>query len=338
MDANFKVKRGTNISHWLSQSDARGDERRSRFTQADARLLADTGLDHLRLPIDEVQMWDDQGQPIEEAWDLLQTGLDWVLDNGMNAIVDLHILRSHFFNAKVNPLFSDPAAAERFADCWRTISARLVGRPLNRVAYELMNEPVADDPQDWNRVARVAYDAIRVLEKDRCIVLGSNKWNGAWHFNTLDVPENDRNMILTFHYYNPMALTHYRAPWVPDMTGYTGPVQYPGQPIAQADFNALPHEVQLRVSGLNLFSNAGTMTADLMWPLAVSARTGLPLYCGEFGVVSNVPDGPRIAWYRDFKAVLEQHDIAWANWDFRGGFALFTKDGRKTAACSGLFG
>ena len=36
----FYIHRGTNISHWLSQSQARGQERRERFTQDDVKRLA----------------------------------------------------------------------------------------------------------------------------------------------------------------------------------------------------------------------------------------------------------------------------------------------------------
>jgi hypothetical protein len=54
----FEIHKGTNISHWLSQSDACGEERRQRFTREDALRLSDLGLDHLRLPVDD---WDFRG-------------------------------------------------------------------------------------------------------------------------------------------------------------------------------------------------------------------------------------------------------------------------------------
>ena len=54
----FTIHRGTNISHWLSQSNARGEERCRRFTRDNVRRLADLGLDHLRLPVDEEQLFD----------------------------------------------------------------------------------------------------------------------------------------------------------------------------------------------------------------------------------------------------------------------------------------
>ena len=333
----FTLGRGTNISHWLSQSDARGDERRRRFTREDVARLAALGLDHLRIPVDEEQLWDDQGAPHEEAWDLLQQGLDWTLEAGLNAVVDLHILRTHHFNEGPKPLFTEAAAAEAFADCWRKISERLGDRPRDRVAYELLNEAVADDPADWNRVLHLAYRTVRALEPQRCLVLGSNRWNSVAQYEFLDVPADDPNLILTFHYYYPMPITHYRASWTWQLKDYDGPIQYPGLAIPQEVFNTLPRDQQRRVAGVNTLGGAAVMEADLMWPLAIAARTGLPLYCGEFGAVAFAPDAIRAAWYADFLAVMTRHGIAWANWDFRGNFGLFSADNRKTVACSALF-
>mgnify|MGYP007105739987 CR=1 FL=1 len=38
---NFSVKRGVNISHWLSQSNVRGENRAVFFTEADVKFLSD---------------------------------------------------------------------------------------------------------------------------------------------------------------------------------------------------------------------------------------------------------------------------------------------------------
>lgn len=52
----FTIARGVNISHWLSQSERRGEERRAYFTEPDVAFLAARRVDHLRIPIDEEQM------------------------------------------------------------------------------------------------------------------------------------------------------------------------------------------------------------------------------------------------------------------------------------------
>jgi endoglucanase len=74
--SGFKAKRGTNISHWLSQSTNRGVERRTWFTKEDVAFLAGLSFDHLRIPIDEEQMWDQSGKPEIEAFSLLNQALD----------------------------------------------------------------------------------------------------------------------------------------------------------------------------------------------------------------------------------------------------------------------
>ena len=122
---DFVIKRGTNISHWLSQSDARGEERKNYFTEKDVKYLAGLGFDHLRIPIDEMQLWHENGEKDEEAFSLLQNALDWCAKYKLKAVVDLHILRSHYFNAKVKPLWTQPAAQERFFQCWRDLSGAL---------------------------------------------------------------------------------------------------------------------------------------------------------------------------------------------------------------------
>jgi endoglucanase len=331
----FAIHRGTNISHWLSQSKARGQERRAWFTRADVQRLAGLSLDHLRIPIDEEQMWTEKGQRENEAFDLLDAALDWCREADLRAVVDLHILRTHYFITETEPLlFTDPQEADRFAGLWQDLSAHLRRRANDRVAYELMNEPVATDPDDWNLVARTAYDAIRRLEPERTVVLGSNRWNSPSTFNDLDVPEGDRNLILTFHYYSPMLITHHRASWTP-VGKYEGPIHYPGQPIAPHDWDRLSAEMKQLLADQNTFYNASVMDRDLAQPLAVQKRMHLALYCGEFGVIHLAPDPIRLAWYRDFRTVLAKHGIAWANWDYKGGFGLFDK-GKPTVVVEAL--
>ena len=49
---NFRIKRGTNISHWLSQSEQRGEARRLHIQEDDFERLEELGFDFVRIPID----------------------------------------------------------------------------------------------------------------------------------------------------------------------------------------------------------------------------------------------------------------------------------------------
>jgi endoglucanase len=322
----FVVHRGTNISHWLSQSDRRGDERQRFFTAEDVALIERLGYDHIRLPVDEEQLWDLEGRPQEEAFDLLEAALDWSAAHGLRVIVDLHILRSHHFNDREKPLWVDPREQDRFVDLWRQLSQRLADRPLDQVAYELLNEAVADDPEDWNRLLARGVAAVREREPQRTLVIGSNRWQQVETFDELRIPEGDPNLLLSFHFYTPMALTHYGASWTP-VGRYQGPVSYPGRVVEERDLAGLSDDLVAAVrDGRGLDFDRGVFEALIAEPLALARRAGLPLYCGEWGALPAAPRGPRMRWYRDVRSVLEEHGIGWAHWDYKGGFGAVDRE------------
>ncbi len=335
--------RGTNISHWLSQSDRRGEERRAWFTPEDIRIITDYGFDHIRLPVDEEQMWDEAGKSEEDAFDCLENALDWAEAEGLGVILDLHILRGHSFGQMTEPkLFTDPEEEAHFAGMWRQISARLASRSTDSLAYELMNEPVADNPADWNRVAAAAMRLVREREPQRTILIGSNRWNSVFTVHELELPDTERT-ILTFHYYHPMLITHHRASWSQEGRMYDGPIQYPGRPIADEHLSQVrpPEPTKfgaLDFAELNKPFTRDNMVADFAGAIAVSRKTGCPLYCGEFGVVNYAPMPVREAWYRDIISVFEEYGIGWANWDYKGLFGIVDGERQSTGIAEAMLG
>lgn len=324
----FKIHRGINISHWLSQCDGRS-ERQTWFTQKDVNYLADLGFDHLRIPVDEKELWHENGRSDQEAFDLLNNALDWCESAGLRAVIDLHILRSHYFLDDSPELYTNPEAQAHFVDLWRALSGEFNGRSNDLVAYELLNEAVAPDPEDWNKVAHMAFNGVRELEPERTIVLGSNHFCEAETFKDLAVPD-DENCVLTFHYYNPMLITHYTAQWWANGAAYDGPVQYPGQPIADEVWDGLSPEMKAKLQSENAPFSRDSIVSGIAQPLAVRERTKRPLYCGEFGAYEKSPQQLRLAWYRDMISVFNEFDIAWANWDYKGDFGIITADGKDT--------
>ena len=326
----FEVKRGTNVAHWLSQSGKRGVERENFITKKDISEIARMGFDHVRLPIDEEQMWDENGNRHNDAFQIMTNCIDWCAENNMSVIVDLHILRSHHFNAKEKPLWTVPAEQEKFFDLWRDLSKTLKKYPNSLVAYELMNEAVADNPEDWNSLVARAVKAIRELEPERTIVIGSNKWQQAQTFDVLKVPENDKNILLSFHFYEPFLLTHYNASWT-YQKGYTGPVHYPGVILSNEEFDKLPEEMQ------EIAKKWKGKEFDKKWileqwqkPIQKAKKLGLPLYCGEFGIIVGPPEKDRLNWYTDMIQLFEENGIGYANWNYKSGsFGLIDDKGKR---------
>lgn len=321
--------RGTNISHWLSQSDRRGAARKAFFTEADVERIAGMGFDHIRIPVDEEQLWNEEGKKEAEAFALLREALDWSIQHDLNVVVDLHILRSHHFNSKDIKLWTDSSAQERFLQCWRDLSGELSAYPTSRVAYELMNEPVATDAEDWNKLVARGVEVIREQEPNRYIVIGSNMWQHADTFDELRVPENDPNLILSFHLYDPMMITHYQASWV-DIHPYKGPVHYPGQSVKEEDLKNLDPDLVEKIRDRNGVWNAEVLEAKIQEPLEKARETGLQLYCGEWGAITSAPEEDRQRWYRDVRNLFEKHNIAYANWDYKSSnFGIINDAGEE---------
>ena len=320
----FEICKGVNIAHWLSQSFTRGEARAAYFTEADVKRIADWGFDHVRIPIDEAQMFDRDGNKDEEAFALLHQALDLCGKYGLRAIVDLHILRSHNFIATSNPLFTEEAAQEAFYECWRKLSGELKDYSTAWVAYELMNEPVANDPEDWNKIATRCYQVIRELEKDRVIVIGSNRWQSFDTVEQLSLPEGDPNIILSFHYYLPMPLTHYQASWT-EFRGFAGQVHYPGQVVKEEEL-ALRPEAEREQFGQwtsEVFDKA-RFAAEFGRAVAVAKRYGIPAYCGEYGCLAVEANAEaRYAWLTDVNDVFDELGIARTVWCYREGPAGF---------------
>lgn len=95
----FKISKGTNISHWLSQCLDTMPPRRSFFSELDVIFIRSLGMDHFRLPLDEKELWTEELEKIPETWDCLKNALPWARKHELRVIVDLHVVRWHYFNA-----------------------------------------------------------------------------------------------------------------------------------------------------------------------------------------------------------------------------------------------
>ncbi|MDR2040125.1 MAG: glycoside hydrolase family 5 protein [Bacteroidales bacterium] len=334
----FKIENGVNISHWLSQSAARGEKRAQYFTRDDVKFIRSLGFDHIRIPIDEEQMFREDGEKEQEAFFLLHHAIEWCREFDLHVVVDLHILRSHYFNSQEKPLFTDEKAQESFYECWRQLSRELKKYPNSMVAYELMNEPVADDPEVWNMIANRCAAVIRELEPERTLIIGSNRWQGYETVKDLRVPENDPHIIISFHYYNPFLLTHYKASWT-DIKDYNGPVHYPGALIAADDLTGLPESLSKKYQWWSTrIYDIHKIESDFKEVLAVAGSKGLKVYCGEYGCISAAPAEDKYRWFTDMSTLFKRYGIARAVWDYKGGFGIVEKGSPQWPVIEALTG
>lgn len=319
---DFSLRTGVNVSHWLSQSEKIGEERRNYITKADFDTIAKVGFDHVRIPIDEIQFCDSLGNKQTEAFELLQNAINWAIDAHLRVIVDLHIIRSHYFNAKDNTLWTNPAEQGKLVDLWKQLSAELIKYPNEKVAYEILNEAVAEDSNDWNKVINLILIEVRKIEPYRKIVIGSNTYQIAATMPDLQIPENDPNLILSFHFYDPMPVTHYGAPWT-SLAEYKGEIDYPGWAIDTSNYEGMSEQLLDNVKRFNGYYDKEKLR-QIMKPAIETARLrDLPLVCGEFGVYPKYIDNSiRFAWYKDICNIFNEYNIAYTHWCYKGDFPI----------------
>ncbi len=323
----FVIRTGVNVSHWLSQSDKRGEERRNYITKTDFKTIASEGFDHVRIPVDEIQLWDEEGKWEKEALDLLHNAINWALAYNLRVIVDLHIIRSHHFIAESRPLWTDKAEQEKLISLWRQLSGEMRKYPVNMVAYEILNEAVADDPEDWNSLVERVITEIRTNEPKRKVVVGSNRWQDASNFPDLRVPGNDKNIILSFHFYHPMVLTHYRAPWSA-VGEYMGPVNYPGQVADSSFYKELSSgALEAMRDFADGYFTKDTLAEIISVAVKVAEEKNLSLYCGEFGVYPTIPQEISLRWYKDVCDIFNSENIAYCHWCYKGDFPILDEKG-----------
>jgi endoglucanase len=212
------------------------------------------------------------------------------------------------------------------------ISTRLKKYPVSMVAYELMNEAVADDHEEWNALIAKAVSAIRQLEPGRVLVIGSNRWQRPEYFPFLKVPKGDKNIILSFHTYSPIHFTHNKADWTA-FKSYTGPAHYPGQVVKDSDYqkyiDTTDAALMQAMSGCNEYFDKQRLAGELTLAIRTAGTLNLQLYCGEFGCLPHVDRKDRLKYYEDIVSTFEENSIAWCNWEYKGDFGIYTFDFEK---------
>jgi endoglucanase len=291
-EQNKKLGRAVNIIGydpiWSSFETA-------RFKAKHFQLIKQAGFDSVRINLHAFRHMDrDNGYTLSDPW---FTTLDWAVEtalkNDLRVLLDLH---------EFNAMGDDPAGTrEMFLAFWTQVAPRYKEAP-DTVLFEILNEPCRGvTPALWNEYMHQALAIIRQSNPHRTVVIGPAHWNQISQLNTLDLPETDRNIIVTVHYYEPMNFTHQGAPWSKhkDQTG----VQWQA---SEEEKNAI--------------------MGDFEKAQAWSKEHKRPLLLGEFGVYDTA-DMPSRTRYLDFVTrTAEGYGWSWAYWQFDKDFVLYDID------------
>jgi endoglucanase len=257
-------------------------------------MIKDAGFSTVRINLNPFTQMDSQNK-INPGW--LET-LDWVVTKGLDAnlmiILDLH----EYTTMADNP----EAKKEMFLSFWKQIAPRYKDKSAN-VVFELLNEPNQKLTLDmWNSFLAEAVKIIRESNPERTLIIGPGNWNGIESLNTLKLPENDRNIIVTVHFYHPMRFTHQGAAWADEYKNLSG-----------IKWTATPDEKEEVKSKLKVASD---------WSL----KNDRPIFLGEFGAYDKGDMDSRARYTAFVARTAEKLGFSWAYWQFDSDFIVYNID------------
>jgi endoglucanase len=219
--------------------------------------------------------------------------LDWAihqsLTNNLMAIVDFH---EHSAMAK-DPLGLKP----KFLACWEQIATHCKNYS-NDVLFEIANEPNMK-PEIWNEIHSEASKILRKSNPDRTLVIGSINGNQIKFLQDLVLPENDRNIIVSVHYYMPIEFTHQGASWSPKNKDLSG------------------------IEWTNQKSEEQAIRNDFDMGQEWSKKHNRPLHLGEFGAYEKAGMASRVRYTKFVAREAEKRNWSWSYWEFNAGFGIF---------------
>lgn len=326
-----RLATGANVCRWFRFPRPETREHFENYiSPEEAALMTRMGLKHVRLCIaPRVIMDAATGAEHEERARQVEAAIARFHAAGLLVVVDIH---NEDRAAEVNPEWQDA-----FVKFWTAFAARLGKFDPELTILEIVNEPVFDGrEEEWNVLNARLATAIRASAPRHTLMTSGPNWGGISGLQKLKLLP-DRNVIYSFHCYDPFPFTHQGATWSSDDVRPLRAVPYPSSPEAVEPLLAgLADHPRSRAMVENYGRqrwNKDRLAARFKEGIAWGARHGVPLYCGEFGVIPNHPRPEhRANWFRDFGAVLAENRIGWAVWGWDEGFGLSRRrrDGQIT--------
>ncbi|MBH5373197.1 glycoside hydrolase family 5 protein [Bradyrhizobium glycinis] len=281
-----KLGRGINI---LGYDGIWEGGRNAPFRLDNLTAIRRAGFSHVRINFFGFKFMNAENSLDEIVLRRLDAVIEEVLARKLIPILDEH--DTHVCQRDVS------ACAEKLKAFWTQIAGRYAGK-YPRLVFEVLNEPGGQmTSAAWNALLNECLGIIRATNPRRPVIAAVLNVDDM-PVEDLALPSDDRNLIVTFHYYAPIRFTHQGAPWSPTFS-QIGPLDW-GTPEdeqkAHADFDKVRS-----------------------W----SEKEKRPIYLGEFGVYEAAPAEARTRYLSFVARSAERLGWDWAYWQFDHDFAAF---------------
>jgi endoglucanase len=287
---NHELGRGVNI---IGYDPIWQDRTKARFKEGNFARIREAGFTSVRINLHPFKHMDAaNGHALEPSW--LET-LDWAVKGALAARLAV-VLDMHEFHA----MAEDPAGRKPvWLAFWKQVATRFKDAP-DDVVFEILNEPFGKlTPELWNDYLKEGLAVVRATNPTRVVVVGGGRWNSIDGLQTLVLPEGDRNLIATVHYYTPMEFTHQGAPWNEETKSLSG-VRWTGT-----------DQERRRIE--QDFGRAQ------QWAVAHDR----PVLLGEFGAYDKADMDSRARYTAAVARTAERLGWSWSYWQFDSDFVVY---------------
>lgn len=318
---------GLNLGGFYSQvvNDVFIDEHLDTFiTSEDLKRIKGWGFNCVRLPVDNFFFETEAFKYDESRLKRIDKTIQEAEKNGLTLILDLHKSAGHSFDFRErfnNNIWDEKAEnRKRFLAVWEMFAGRY--KNYEKVIFELLNEPVAPEPEQVNALYDSAIDAIRSRDKHHSIMLESNLWGACHMFDHLK-KFDDSNIIYSFHFYEPVIVTHQLAPWMSYVMHniYKKKVSYPGRPEGLSEILPEVRRKDDRMAEMleNNDKNWDKQGLEKLIEPVIKFREKhkVPVLCGEFGILVLADPETRRNWLTDLMQILKKNGISFTYWSYK---------------------
>lgn len=162
---------------------------------------------------------------------------------------------------------------------------------------------------------------MRKIIPDCRLVIGGVDYNSVLSVPLLSLPVTE-GIIYNFHCYEPKIFTHQGAHWVGGM-----PADFRiGYPRTMQEYLKAEEEIRAEIGsvaggkgGRGIRSLIGEAFFEEIFAPAIrkAEADGVPLYCGEYGVIDLAADEDKLRWLKDIHTALNRCGIGRALWNYK---------------------
>jgi endoglucanase len=293
-EQNKRLGRGINLGNALEAPEE--GEWGVTLKEEYFKIIKDAGFDSVRIPCRwSIHALKDEPYTIEpNFFDRVDWAIENAQKNGLYVMLNVH----HY-----NVLMEDPNGhRERLLGLWKQIAEHYKDYPQS-LLFEPLNEPKEKLTAElWNDLLKKALAVVRKSNPHRTVVIGPAGSNAIHTIRRLEIPEDDQNIIVSVHYYEPSQFTHQGAGWVEQSERWLG-TTWTGD------------ERQKREIKYN-FKRA----AD--W----AKKHNRPVNLGEFGAYEKADMDSRAAWTACVAKTAVENGWSFHYWEFCSGFGAYDQE------------